>query len=209
MGSQVRDLFHCLHKTEQSGQASHPWPGWPWGVSVESSVVDGSLWPFNQEVPNKAGMHLQKYSVITTQSQQVSSHRDCKRKSPPNKITDFHSWWGSATKMTLILTQTWKRMWSSVHMPAVKSGIPEVAACLHYVVISVCVCMHCAVCLFAFACLCQQYLSHSFHTSDSSGCLCLQILRWSKRNAGFMTNGLCFFFDGKQQNTFAQLQPRS
>lgn len=39
--------------------------------------------------------------------------------------------------------------------------------------LSACVCG--VVCLCAFACMCKQYLSHSFHSSDSSGCPCLQI----------------------------------
>lgn len=54
-------------------------------------------------------------------------------------------------------------------MPAVKIGTPKVADCLHHIVISVR--MQCGV----FACMCKQYLTHSFHSSDSSGCPCLQI----------------------------------
>lgn len=52
--------------------------------------------------------------------------------------------------MTLILTQTQKRMQSRTYMPSVEIGTPKVVDCLHYIVISVCiwygvfvcVCMH-------------------------------------------------------------------
>lgn len=136
-------------------------------TSSAASVV--SLGPCQPEMWNIERMHSQRCSVITALSQQVSSRLHCERKSPPSEITDFHCRRGSATKMTLILTQTWKRMLSGTHMPAVKIGIPEVADCLHYIVFSVC--MQYGV----FVCVCKQHLSHSFHSSDSSACLCLQI----------------------------------
>lgn len=121
-------------------------------------------------------MHLQQCSVITTQSQQASSHLDCKRKSPPNKITDFHSgrrkchkndthsdtnMKRNAVKRAHALCDNWHpHKWRTVCTTTVLS-----------------VRARCVVCLFAFACMCQQYLSHSFHSSDSFGCLCLWISR--------------------------------
>lgn len=152
-------------------------------------------------------MHLQQCSVITTQSQQASSHLDCKRKSPPNKITDFHSgrrkchkndthsdtnMKRNAVKHAHALCDNWHpHKWRTVCTTTVLS-----------------VRARCVVCLFAFACMCQQYLSHSFHSSDSFGRLCLRISKWSRRNVGVTTDGYSFFtfifffhFDTKNQNS--------
>lgn len=141
---------------------------------------------------NTEGMHSQQRSVITTQSQQASSHLDCKRKSPPNKITDCHSGRRkchkndthsdtnikrNAVKHAHALCDNWHpHKWRTVCTTTVLS-----------------VRARCAVCLFASAYVCQQYLSHSFHSSDSFGRLCLRISRWSRRNVGVTTDGYSFF----------------
>lgn len=106
----------------------------------------------NWKSQNKERMHLQQSSIITTHSQQVSSRLHCERKSTQSEsrlhISILSE--GSATKMTLILTPTWKRMRSGTYMPAVKIGTPKVADCLHHIVISVC--MRCGV----FVCVCMH-----------------------------------------------------
>lgn len=116
----------------------------------------------------------------------VPSHLDCERKSSPNKITHLHSQWVSATKMTDILTQTWRRMRSSVHMPAVTVGISD------YIVISV-VCLHaCVSGTYHIAFIAQIPLAVHVYKWQILLCLSSSILRWGWRNVGVEPVGFCF-----------------
>lgn len=145
-----------------------------------ASVV--SLRPCQLEIQNIERLHLQQCSIITTQSQQVSSHLHCERKSPPSQITDFHSRRGSATKMTLILTQNMKKnavrhthaQCENLHLSSGRLFALHCYQCVHAVCSGV-------VCLCVFACVCKQYLTHSFHSLDSSGCPSLAE-RWADRD---------------------------
>lgn len=105
-------------------------------------------------------MHLQQCnSVITTQSQQASSHCDCKRKKNLHQTKlqisilgeevpqKWHSFW----------QQTWKRMRSSAHMPVATIGILNSGGNVcTTTVLSVCVCVWC-VCLRLHACVNSAY----------------------------------------------------
>lgn len=141
-------------------------------------------------------MHLQqRNSVITTQSQQASSHCDCKRGRRKKRIStkqnyrfpfwvrkchrNWHSLW----------QQTRQRMRSSVHMPAATIGILNSGG-------NVCtttVLSACVVCLFAFACVCQQHLSHRSHSSDSTDCPCFSNLEMKPEEFCRCHDGCCAF----------------
>lgn len=146
---------------------------------------------FRHEIQNKEGMHLRQRSVITTQRvnkyplilivkenpHQTKLQISILGEEVPQK---WHLFWHKHEKefgqaCTCKLWQLASQKWRPVCTTLLS------------------VCVRSAVCLFAFACMCQQYLSHSFHSSDSSGCLCLQILRWSRRNAGVSSQWLFVF----------------
>lgn len=170
---------------------SHLPPGWPWIGSAQPSVSFVLLRPFKHEIQNKEGMHLRQCSVITTQRvnkypliliakenlHQTKLQISILGEEVPQK---WHVFWHKHEKefgqaCTCKLWQLASQKWRTVCTTLLS------------------VCVRSVVCLFAFACMCQQYLSHSFHSSDSSGCLCLQILRWSRRNVGVSSPWLFVF----------------
>lgn len=96
-------------------------------------------------VQNKERMHLKQCSIITTSIFSSTLWKQKKISTKRIQITDFHSQRGSATKMTLIPTQTWKRMRSRMHMLAMKIGNPESGRLFA---------LHCYQCAYAVGCVC-------------------------------------------------------
>lgn len=114
-------------------------------------------------------MHLQQCSVITTQSTSIffivkeNLHQTCEDYRFPILARKCHK------NDTYSDTNMEKNAVRRAHARCANWHPKKLADCLLYIVISVC--MQCG----ALACMCKQYLTHSFHSSDSSGRPCLQI----------------------------------